>query len=137
MKNFILLVTLFFSFNTFAKATLICNSQEKVEGWDGSSTFDKVSFTAYIQSETELEKAVVKGAFKTDMRDLQSDKNQDRSKYKRVRFGVLEDAWCWFNILLPKNFARRTNNFAGSIQYTCEDWQYTFEYIDMDCFILD
>lgn len=136
MKNIILFIALLTSFNVFSKATLICNSQEKIEGWDGSSTFDKVSFTAYIQSENELEKAVVKGAFNTDMRDLQSD-NKDRSKYKRVRFGVLEDAWCWFNVLLPKNFARRTNNFAGSIQYTCEEWQYHFEYIDMDCFIID
>jgi hypothetical protein len=137
MKALLLTTSLLFSLNSFSKATLICHSQKKVEGWNGSSTFDKVKFTSYIRSETELESAEVSGAFMTDNRDLQAEIDEDSRKYKRVRFGVLEDAWCWFNVLLPKNFARRTRNFAGSIQYTCESWQYRYEYIDMDCFILD
>lgn len=133
MKAIILILLQTISFSLFADPVLICQSQSEVEGWDGSKTHEKVRFTAYVKNSNLIEKAIINGAFKSDERDLQSEE-QD-TKYKRVRFGVLEDAWCWFNILLPRNFATRTRNFAGTIQYTCEGWQYTYEYIDLNCFI--
>ncbi len=112
---------------------LICKSPEKIKGWDGWHTDDYLKYTAYIESETELHKAVINGAYGTDMRSLIADVDAD-NKFSRRRFSVLEDAWCWFKLLVPKGYSELVGNFKGTVQYTCEDYN-GYEYIDLGCFI--
>lgn len=119
-----------------ANPVLICKTDDKVEGWDGGSTNDFVFLTAYVDSDVQISKAQIKGAFLTDIRDLQADK-----KYKPVaasyrdmnRFGVLEDAWHFFRPLLPKNLTTLRGSFTGYIQITGEDGYK--ETLKLGCFV--
>ncbi len=110
---------------------LVCNSLEKVEGWDYGGTDDFVQYTAFVESETSLLKAQISGAYTSDSRDLTADADPT-NKYSRLRFQALEDAWKWFNLLLPKDFLSFNKEFEGSIQFYTEDSS-TPEYIDMSC----
>lgn len=110
---------------------LACKSFEKVDGKGaGVSAFDYVTYTAGVESATRLTNANIQGAFKSDVRDLVADASGAR--FDRVRFQTLEDAWCWFNLLLPKDFAGQQGQFRGAIQYSCEG-DSSFRYIDMAC----
>lgn len=136
--KFLLILSIFLScsFSALAEQSLpvlACKSNEVVEGWDGSATEDYVRYTAYVESDTKLVKAVINGAFKTDMRDLVADLDSE-NKYNRSRFSTLEDAWCWFNLLTPKNLSAQTSSFKGTVQYLCEE-QFSYTYIDMNCFL--
>jgi hypothetical protein len=136
MKSLLLAVSLLFSGSVFAALdlpVLICQSNEKIEGWDGGPTNDYVYYRAYIESSTSLLKAQVTGAYLSDDRDLTADADPT-NKYDRTRFGSLEDAWHWFKLLLPKDFAALDGKFKGSIQTWAEEVNQP-NYIDLTCFI--
>lgn len=119
MKTLILSLLILVSAPALAAPVLICQSPNKIEGWTGVGTNDHLRFTAYVKSETELQKAEVSGAYGSDVRDLSVDlKYVPKAPAYRDynRFGVLEDAWHWFMPLLPKDFSTRKGGFPGYMQ---------------------
>lgn len=119
-------------------ATVICKSEEKVDGWTGTETHDFLRFTAYVTSNTELSKAQVKGAYVSDQRDLviEEDYQPKSGRYKSYhRFGPLEDAWNWFRPLLPKDVMERKAPFTGFVQIMGEEsYKGT---VRLSCFLKD
>ena len=116
---------------------VICKSNEKVDGWVGHASNDYVRFTAYIVDNKTLFRPQIQGAFGADYsatENLSADR-EDPKYPDTIRFFGLEDAWCWFGLIAPKDFNSKEDDFKASIQYTCEDWGYSFNYIPMSCFI--
>lgn len=118
---------------------VVCRSSQPVNGWTGVDTEEVVLFTAYVDSDTSLSKAQVKGAFVSDVRDLEADsKYRPRNPRYRdfSRFDVLEDAWCWFWPLLPKDLASQPkgSRFDGYLQMVCEEGR-NRQTIDLSCSI--
>lgn len=109
---------------------LICNSLEKVNGWDGSQTNTKLKYTAYIKSSTELLDAEVTGAYYSDKRDI-SIRKETKSF---VKFQTLEDAWNWFVLSIPKNFNQIDRSFTAYVNVHAED-RYGWQDVEMKCFI--
>lgn len=108
----------------FAGSVLICQSTTKVRGWNASETFDFLRLTAYVASNTEIQRAELKGAYVSDTRDLKADSNyRPRSAaYANFnRFSVLEDAWHWFSPLLPKDLNSQSGRFTGFVQIMGEE----------------
>jgi hypothetical protein len=118
---------------------LICQSLEKVDGWNASSTYDYVRFSAYIESETVLRSPEISGAYSASLDQGNNGSitlnNPDKdSQFPRYRFEALEDAWHWFFLMLPKNYLQEKGSFKASFQMYREE-VYTPEYIDMSCFV--
>ena len=120
MKTFSLVAAaLSFSLTSFAAPVLICKTRDKVEGWTGSPTLDFVYFTAFVESELQLSRAEIRGAYGSDIRNINIDPAyKPRSPFYRefYRFGALEDAWNWFYPLLPKDFSKQSGSFPAYIQ---------------------
>lgn len=117
-------LSLFTAALAHAAPVLTCKSYEKVEGWTASPTNDYVHFTAYVESDTRLTKAVVKGAYLSDIYDIEADpgyKPVAKSYQNHNRFQALEDAWHWFRAVLPQDLSRRTGAFTGYLQISGED----------------
>lgn len=143
MKTMVILVSALLVANvSFAKdeaskketlPVLICQSTEVIEGWNAVTTKAKLTYTAYVESSTSLKKAVVTGAYFSDARDLTASPDPD-NQYNRYKFAVLEDAWHWFNLFVPKNFLDIEGTFPGSVQQYFEE-SYVPRYIDMNCFV--
>jgi hypothetical protein len=110
---------------------LSCKSFTEIDGWDGSSTTDFVFYRAKVVSDVRISEAEIDGAYRSDSRDLVADLDPE-NRYPRHRFRTLEDAWCWFNLLVPKGFSEREGDFRGTIQFICEEWS-GYSYIDMSC----
>lgn len=107
-----------------ASPAVICRSPEKVDGWDGGSTNEPVLFTAYVESDTQLRAAEVKGAYVSDTRDLAADttyRPRARAYQGLNRFGPLEDAWHWFSPLLPKDLLAQRGTFRAYLQVMGEE----------------
>lgn len=138
MKKLLFFLLVFFAaINSYAAQTLICTSFEKIYGWTGVNTYEKLIFTAYVKSDTELTAAELRGAYISDSRDIKADSNYKphNPKYKdHNRFDLLEDAWNWFYPLIPKNFTSvGTTKFKGYIQISDEEgWKET---VGMSCFV--
>ena len=112
---------------------LTCESKEDVSGWIGHETYEKLVLKAFVENSSSLKAAELIGAYGTDTADLAAQVDKD-GKYSRTRFAGLEDAWCWFGALLPKDFDVQEGAFKGTIQYICEEHP-TYSYIDMNCSI--
>jgi len=113
-----------FSSMAMADVQLVCESAYKIEGWVGHSTSSTLRFNAVVASSTKLKDAEVSGAYQSDSRTLKTDSTYKpvAAKYKNhVRFGTLEDAWCWFNPILPRDFAKQDDTFTGYLRMSCED----------------
>jgi hypothetical protein len=107
-------------------STLNCSTEQKIEGWDGSTTHDYLKLTAEVTPSGDLQGAVIGGAYLTDQRDLTADANYKPTSptYKMFnRFSVLEDAWNWFSILLPKDLSQRGlgQKFSAYVQIVDEE----------------
>ncbi len=127
--------------SSFAHAGTIlnCQTENKIDGWNGSSTHEYLVFTAEVESNTTLKNAEILGAYKSDIRTIEADPNyKPRSDiYKTYnKFEPLEDAWNWFVPLLPKDLLDHEDTFAGYIQLHKEDVGYS-ETIKMECEIVD
>ena len=122
MKALVLLVVSVLSSSAFAapaSKAVVCSSVENV-------TNQKMLFTAYVPNSRKIEKAQVKGAFESDVRTITADNNYNpvNPAYLNYnRFSTLEDNWCWFTPLLPKNVASLNvgKAFVGYIQMVCEE----------------
>ncbi|MBX3017870.1 MAG: hypothetical protein KF767_08275 [Bdellovibrionaceae bacterium] len=120
-----------------AAPVLSCKSFAKVEGWNASPTNDYVYFTADVESDERLVKAVVKGAYQSDTYDIAADPNYKpvaKSYQGHNRFAALEDAWHWFRAVLPKDLGARTAPFKGYLQINGEEGYK--ETIALRCWIL-
>lgn len=103
-----------------------CQSYDIINGWTGIETNDYVQFNAVVVSNTSLKNAKINGAFESDSRDLNANLNYKPRNAKYIqynKFDVLEDSWCWFAPLMPKNIAEKSKGekFVGYIQLICED----------------
>lgn len=141
MKTELLLVLglMISSMSAFASNQLNCASFQNYESGSGSGAVDgKVFLKATVVSNTELQGAQVSGAFLSDTRDLKAKTNYQpkNPRYKRMnKFFDLEDLFCWYWPLLPKNLAELPLNqkFAGYIHRTCEEWLDHVETIRLSC----
>lgn len=126
MKILILLFVLISSSIVSAKS-LKCESRTNVEGWDGGNTNEKVQVSAEVK-EKKLVHATLDGAYKTDYVDELLGKVSTNGKW--LKFKYFEDAWCWFSLTLPENFAERSK-FPGFIDVKCEG--YSRESFEVTC----
>lgn len=121
MRKMLLLLSALFAFNASAKGLplLVCSTNTEIDGWKGSETFEKLQFTAFVKSDTELQAALVTGAYISDTRDIKIVDNFKPAtrKYQNYnKFNPTEDAWNWFYPLLPKDLADRVSPFRGYIR---------------------
>lgn len=141
MNKYLSIFILMLPLLSFANSkALICTSFEDIDGWKAVETHGKVRFTAYVDSSTDLSKAEINGAFASDRAEvLSADKDyRPRSeRYKNYnRFRTMEDAWCWFDPLMPKNLGEMDSGakFVGYIQMICEEGR-NQQSIAMSCFL--
>jgi hypothetical protein len=119
--------SLFFPTIAFANQNVVnCTSVRQVAGWTGSSTFDKVRFSAVVKDNRTLQNAKIAGAFESAPGNLAADQSfvPRLPMYQGFnRFNSLEDAWCWFTPLLPNNVGEILPNtrFTGFVQMVCEE----------------
>lgn len=131
MKICIALLLFAFVNSAFAlNPKLNCKSLEKVNGWNGSPTFDYDYVSAEVDDENNLLGVQITGAHTSDKRDLKAKLS---SKYERAKYSLLEDAWCWYSVLLPKEVLNQKDDFKGAIQYSCEGSPYQYKYVDLNC----
>lgn len=105
--------------------SLKCVSYDVIDGWTGQETHERLILTAKIASKNQLLDAALSGAYESDRRDLSADENYKPRSSRYVgmnRFQLLEDAWCNFTLLLPKNTLNipKTEKFTSYVQMTCE-----------------
>jgi hypothetical protein len=102
--------------------SLKCVSYDVIDGWTGEETHTRLILTAKVASSDKLLDATLSGAYESDRRDLSADENYKPRSSRYVgmnRFQVLEDAWCNFTLLLPKDMAK-AKKFTSYVQMTCE-----------------
>lgn len=124
MKTVISLLAISSLSLAFANPVLLCQTPTQITGWNGGETNDYVRLTAYVVSNTELQKVEVKGAYLADTRDLSADPHytpRSRSYVFYNRFGRLEDAWHWFSPILPKQLMDQSSQFTGYLQIIDEE----------------
>jgi len=112
------------------RPVLICTSLEDVEGWVDGRTNEKLRYTAYINGPKELGDAVVKGAFESDKRDLKTL----RESKNFMKFDVLEDAWHWFELSVPKDMSTLKHEFIAYVNVYYEE-HYGYNGVKMKCFV--
>ncbi len=138
MKNVILALFLFLPLISQANnKVIVCSSFNVVNGWGGLAT--KVNFTADVNTNTQLSNAHVSGAITSDVRQIKADTTfvAPSAHYLGYnRFSALEDAWCWYMPVLPKNVGHLStgSKVEGYIQMFCEDGQ-NRQAIAVSCFI--
>lgn len=115
-KTLIALLLISVFSNAFANE-LDCTSSKKVEGWNGGSTFDFVKVRAALER-NELKNPQIEGAFSADYDGLLDGKISRNQKW--IRYSAIEDAWCWFTIVLPADFNQRIH-FVGFVDKVCEE----------------
>ncbi len=125
MKISVMVFALLLGIQVGASA-LNCSTEQKIEGWDGSTTHDYLKLTAEVTTNGDLQGAAIRGAYLTDQRDLTADVNYKPTSptYKMFnRYSVLEDAWNWFMILLPKDLSERglAQEFTAYVQIVGEE----------------
>jgi hypothetical protein len=133
MKN--LWVVFFVLASTPALASQInCVSYKSVTGWVGTPTNDNIRLSGMLKSDSEITGARVSGAYESDKADLKADPKfiPKYPQYENMnRFSALEDAWCWFRPLLPKNISKLSTykSFQAFLQVVCEEGRNAHTYL--------
>lgn len=139
LSGIVLAITTALSLPATATQVLSCKSTSLVSGWNGHETYDYVHLRAYIDSDTQLSKAQITGAFLSldyDVLNADPDYRPRSPSYQNYnRFAALEDAWYWFRPLLPKNLTSSSDQFAGYIQISDEDG--FKETIKLRCYVIN
>lgn len=99
---------------------LVCQSSNVIDGWDGASTSDKLYLSAQIENEN-LQNPTIKGAFHASYDGTLKGIPSQNGKW--LRFRTLEDAWCWFSVILPADFYTYSSirSFNGFVDKICEE----------------
>lgn len=122
--KFLTIIILMTSLSTAFANSLVCQSAQKIDGWDGGNTYDYFRFTAKVASGSKLLQAEVAGPYFAGPETLDADRNYNPSseRYRgHTRFSALEDAWNWFIPVMPNNFAGRRTPFVGFVQIIGEN----------------
>lgn len=106
-------------------ATLNCKSVTDVDGWTGTPTLKPLILSGQVEFDNEITEARLTGAYLSDQRTIKLDETfvPKAPKYKEMnRYGVLEDAWCWFQPLIQKEMSTHADGeiFKAYILIRCE-----------------
>jgi hypothetical protein len=120
MKNLLILIAILLILpEAFARGQkLECRSETKIDGWDGGLLHDYLYLHAGVVGSNLLEPQT-SGAFIADHPGEMTGKVVGSPKWLRFKF--LEDAWCWYTVVLPDGFETKRGRFQGFVDRICED----------------
>jgi hypothetical protein len=118
MKTIILLLALLSLLPDAQARQLQCQSEDKIDGWNAGSTYELLFLSAGIKGSNLVDPETT-GAFMADYSGEMTGKDARSSRWLRFKF--LEDAWCWYTLVLPQGFEQQRGGFLGFVDRICEE----------------